>query len=157
MLINSFKPVRNLALIKTVYKAKGVLLANATKDINLKVLDKTVIAIGPDVTSVKVGDVVALTEQMFHSNIIAFTDNALSMPKVGEIVKAEVKVHNDQNKLLTGSEKMQHNLLNPIAKEYVVVGYVVVGEQDIIGIVNALSEEPDESGVIQSGVIVPLN
>lgn len=156
MLINSFKPVGSLVLVKTIYKAKGLLLTNATDKVNLKVLDKVVIAVGPDVTRVKPGDFVALSENMFNSNIVSFTDNMLSIHKVGEVVKAEVKAHNEQNKLLSGSEKMQHNLLNPVSKDYTVVGYVVVGEQDVIGIVNSFDDEPNSEGDIQSGTIIPI-
>ena len=56
MLIEHFKPLRNLVLVKTDYKVKGFSLVGNHKEVSMNPMDKTAVAVGPDVVGLKVGD-----------------------------------------------------------------------------------------------------
>lgn len=153
MLIEKFKPTRNLVLVKNEYVAKGLILMNPSKEVNLKIKDKVVVAVGPDVTSVKVGDIIAVSERAFNVDIINFVDNDLSIHKVGERVRDAVAVFNSSLGQMSKQMQMQQTISSPASKDYDVVGYVVLPESEIIGTCNSVSEEPVES---KSSIIIPV-
>lgn len=166
MLINSFIPTRNLVLVKTIYKVKGMILNTEQKEIALQVLDKIVVNVGPEVNpQIKVGDAVAITERAYNVDIIGFNDNHLSVPKMREVVKKEVAEYNGKISatnlgLNNNLRKMQiaaNDPNNPIMKEYIVHGYITVPESDIIGIVNKTEDEPELPVESKPSIILPVN
>ena len=128
MLKTSYKPTRNGVLVKHVYRASGLILTRPNADLSsLKVLDKVVEAVGPDVSDprIKPGVCLHVHPNAFTSVVIEFVDNENDINKVREIVKEIIKL--DHTKA---------------TNDFLIEGYAVIGEQDVLAIVNSIGEEP---------------
>jgi hypothetical protein len=132
MIISKFEPQANFILVKHIYEVKAMTLTQNSKNEPTfeRVLDKIVIAIGPEVKNVKVGDCVAINSRPFMSDTIDFEDNDKSIERTVIRLKNELaKLPQDQRGAF-------------ISRVYEVHGYMVMTAQDVVAKVCSVND-PD--------------
>lgn len=146
MKIDSYKPVGNLVLVKHIYEVGGLTLNTNGKAQGMKIKDRIVLAVGPDVTRVTIGDYIQTDPNSYSAVPVFFADNDKDIVLVADKVKDAIKSFNksgatylnlDPNK--TAAEMAIHN---PSLQMYEVVEYFNICESDIKAIVNPSSEDP---------------
>lgn len=131
MKIASYKPLRDLVLVRETGTISGLIIPGKTPNIMFK--DKQVIAIGPDVNGIEVGDYVNIPSEAYNVTMVPFVD-VPSKESVEKLIAEDLKKDAFQR-------SMNPDIKIP-PRTYPIEAYFSVPFSQIIGICNPSSEDP---------------